>query len=104
MISIRNFLYIFCFKGYNFNTYFNLPHQIVNGMMLKLSGVALLSIGVWVLLDQFTYISYFLSSWYKGLTCLTLSCGGLVILVTFIGCSGAKLSNSGCLGLVSEPS
>ena len=57
--------------------------------MFQLSGIGIIAIAVWTLIDKSHYISLLSSITYSATVYIMLITGGIIILVGILGCCGA---------------
>lgn len=65
--------------------------------MFQLSGLLILAMGLWTILDKHHYVSLLSSNTYVATTYLLIATGGFILIVGIFGCCGARKENRICL-------
>lgn len=66
--------------------------------LLLLSGLAILSVGLWTVFDKHSYVAVLATTIYEATTYLLVLTGALIVVVVFgLGCCGAWRENRLCL-------
>ncbi|KAI0223344.1 Tetraspanin [Lamellibrachia satsuma] len=69
----------------------------VFNIILWLSGLLILAMGLWTVLDKHHYVSLLSSNTYVATTYLLIATGGFILIVGIFGCCGAWKENRICL-------